>query len=52
MVYEVGTLPCNGPTAASWGRPLDQGGVEEVVGFYSTLIPHDVVNYEVCVATS
>ncbi len=52
VLYEVSTLPCNGPAGASWGRPLDQGGVEEVVGFYSTLIPRGAVHYEVCVAMS
>ena len=52
VLYEVSTLPCNGPAGASWGRPLDQGGVEEVVGFYSTLISRGAVHYEVCVAMS
>ena len=47
VLYEVSTLPCNGPAGASWGRPLDQGGVEEVVGFYSTLVPRGAVSYEV-----
>ena len=47
MLIEVSMLPSNGPAGASWGRPLDQGGVEAIVGFYSTLIPHDTVNYEV-----
>ena len=47
VLIEVSMLPSNGPAGASWGRPLDQGGVEAIVGFYSTLIPHDTVNYEV-----
>ena len=48
VLYEVSMLPCNGPAGASWGRPLDQGGVEEVIGFHSTLLPHDLIEYEVC----
>lgn len=47
VLIEVSMLPCNGPAGAAWGRPLDQGGVEAVVGFYSTLMPHDTVHYEV-----
>ena len=47
VLHEVSMLPCNGPAGASWGRPLDQGGVEEVIGFYSTLLPHDAIHYEV-----
>jgi Acyclic terpene utilisation family protein AtuA len=43
----VSQLPVNGPAAAAWGRPLDQGGVEEVVTFYSTLLPHKDIRYRV-----
>ncbi|CAK7262158.1 MULTISPECIES: acyclic terpene utilization AtuA family protein [unclassified Shinella] len=44
---EVSMLPCNGPAGASWGRPLDQGGVEPVMGFYSALMEQDAIRYEV-----
>ena len=47
VLLEVSMLPSNGPAGASWGRPIDQGGVESVVGFYSTLMPHDTVDYRV-----
>jgi hypothetical protein len=43
----VSQLPVNGPAGAAWGRPLDQGGVEEVVTFYSTLLPHKDIKYSV-----
>jgi hypothetical protein len=47
LPLEVSMLPCNGPSGASWGRPLDQGGVEHVMGFFSTLMPQDAIPYEV-----
>ena len=43
----VSQLPVNGPAGAAWGRPIDQGGVEDVVTFFSTLIPHDRIEYTV-----
>ena len=43
----VSQLPVNGPAGAAWGRPIDQGGVEDVVTFFSTLVPHDCVVYTV-----
>ena len=52
VFYEVSTPPCSGPAGAGWGRPLDQGSVEEVVGFYSTLILRGAVHHEVRVAMS
>ena len=38
-------LPCNGPPARV-GRPIDQGGVEEIVTFYSTRLPHSEIQYQ------
>ena len=43
----VSQLPVSGPAGAAWGRPLDQGGVEEIVTFYSTLLPHADIKYRV-----
>ena len=43
----VSQLPVSGPAGAAWGRPLDQGGVEEVVTFYSALLPHADIRYTV-----
>jgi hypothetical protein len=47
VLYEVSTLPCNGPGGVSWGRPIDQGGVEEIMGLYTTLLPREAVPFEV-----
>lgn len=43
----VSQLPVSGPAGAAWGRPIDQGGVEEIVTFYSTLLPHADIRYRV-----
>jgi hypothetical protein len=43
----VSQLPVSGPAGGAWGRPLDQGGVEEIVTFYSTLLPADEIRYQV-----
>jgi hypothetical protein len=43
----VSQLPVSGPAGAAWGRPLDQGGVEEIVTFYSTLLDHGDIDYTV-----
>jgi hypothetical protein len=44
--YFASQLPCNGPAGGAWGRPIDQGGVEEIITFYSTRLPHDTFKYE------
>ena len=44
--YFASQLPCNGPAGGAWGRPIDQGGVEEIITFYSTRLPHDAIRYE------
>lgn len=44
--YFASQLPCNGPAGGAWGRPIDQGGVEEIITFYSARLPHDAFNYE------
>jgi hypothetical protein len=44
--YFASQLPCNGPAGGAWGRPIDQGGVEEIITFYSTRLPHDNIHYE------
>jgi hypothetical protein len=44
--YFASQLPCNGPAGGAWGRPIDQGGVEEIITFYSTRLPHADINYE------
>lgn len=46
IAYEVSLLPCNGPAGAAWGRPLDQGGVEEIIGYHSALIPEQNIRYQ------
>ena len=43
----VSQLPVSGPAGAAWGRPLDQGGVEEIVTFYSTLLDREAIPYRV-----
>ncbi|MET0606953.1 MAG: acyclic terpene utilization AtuA family protein [Beijerinckiaceae bacterium] len=43
----VSQLPVSGPSGGAWGRPLDQGGVEEIVTFYSALLATDDIHYEV-----
>ena len=43
----VSQLPVNGPAGAAWGRPIDQGGLEEVMTFHSTLLPQEDVPYTV-----
>jgi len=48
----VSQLPVNGPAGAAWGRPIDQGGVEDVITFFSTLVPHDRIDYRVHHLTS
>lgn len=47
LVAFTSQLPCNGPAGGAWGRPIDQGGVEEIITFYSTRLPHDEINYEI-----
>ncbi|MCO5092916.1 acyclic terpene utilization AtuA family protein [Bosea sp. (in: a-proteobacteria)] len=44
--YFGSQLPCNGPAGGAWGRPIDQGGVEEIITFYSTRLPHSEIHYE------
>ena len=44
--YFASQLPCNGPAGGAWGRPIDQGGVEEMISFYSTRLPHAAIDYE------
>jgi hypothetical protein len=44
--YFASQLPCNGPAGGAWGRPIDQGGVEEIITFYSTRLPHTDIQYE------
>jgi hypothetical protein len=44
--YFASQLPCNGPAGGAWGRPIDQGGVEEIITFYSTRLPHADIHYE------
>ncbi len=44
--YFASQLPCNGPAGGAWGRPIDQGGVEEIITFYSTRLPHDDIDYK------
>jgi hypothetical protein len=44
--YFASQLPCNGPAGGAWGRPIDQGGVEEIITFYSTLLPHADIDYK------
>lgn len=46
LVSFTSQLPCNGPAGGAWGRPLDQGGVEEIITFYSTRLPHADINYQ------
>ena len=43
----VGELPCNGPTGSTWGRDADGGGVEEITGMYTTLVPQEMIQPEV-----
>jgi hypothetical protein len=43
----VSQLPVSGPAGAAWGRPLDQGGVEDVVSFYSTLLDISDIPYRI-----
>lgn len=43
----VSQLPVSGPAGAAWGRPIDQGGAEEIVTFYSTLLDHADIPYRV-----
>ena len=45
--YEVSALPCNGPTGVVEGRAIDQGGVEEIVSFYTALLPQESVQVDV-----
>jgi hypothetical protein len=47
LMYTVSELPCNGPTGVAWGRPLDQGGVEQVIGLYTVMLPRETVRFEV-----
>ena len=44
--YFASQLPCNGPAGGAWGRPIDQGGVEEIITFYSTRLPHSEIQYQ------
>ncbi|MEW9617896.1 acyclic terpene utilization AtuA family protein [Shinella sp. S4-D37] len=50
VMTAVSLLPCNGPAGVFWPRPTDQGGIEEIMGYHSTLLPQDAVRYEVHVA--
>jgi hypothetical protein len=45
--YFASLLPCAGPAGGAWGRPIDQGGVEEIITFYSTRVPHGDIHYDV-----
>ena len=47
LVHEVAALPCNGPTGVNWGRPIDSGGVEAIMGLYTGLLPKEAVEFEV-----
>jgi hypothetical protein len=46
LVSFTSQLPCNGPAGGAWGRPLDQGGVEEIITFYSARLPHADIAYQ------
>ncbi|WP_411037602.1 acyclic terpene utilization AtuA family protein [Shinella sp. BYT-45] len=50
VMTAVSLLPCNGPAGVFWPRPTDQGGIEEIMGYYSTFLPHDEVKYQVHLA--
>ncbi len=50
--YFASQLPCNGPAGGAWGRPIDQGGVEQIITFYSTLLPQDAIDYQLHTLTS
>lgn len=47
LMYTVSELPCNGPTGIAWGRPLDQGGVEEIISLYTLLLPQEAVRFSI-----
>jgi len=48
LLHEVELLSCNGPAGLSQGLRLDyQAGPEEVIGLYTTLLPREVVQFEV-----
>ncbi len=48
----VSQLPVSGPCGAAWGRPMDQGGVEEIVTFQSVLIDRSDIPYRIQYLTS
>ena len=43
----VSQLPVSVPAGAAWGRPMDQGGVEEIVTFQSALIDRSDIPYRI-----
>ena len=47
LMYTVSELPVNGPTGIAWGRPLDQGGVEEIISLYTLLLPQEAVRFSI-----
>lgn len=47
VVAAIALLPCNGPAGIFWPRPADQGTVEEITGYYSTLLDSGDVRYAI-----